>query len=200
MLTDRTIRDAKPKANVYRLRDANVVCRGFGATIAPSGAKTFFLSYTSPEDGKRKQVAIGRFPNVSLKEARLRAGQLREMVNSGKDPAAEKQNDINNRIADRALGTFGALIDLYIADLEIDRKRTAREVRRIRGKDIPPALLARPAHLITKDDILDALTPIAQRGAAAKTIHGFETRSKREYRAKKFDEMRQWSKLLSSLN
>ena len=38
-----------------------------------------------------------------------------------------------------------------------------------------------------------------QRCAAAKTIHGFETRSKREYRAKKFDEMRQWSKLLSSL-
>ena len=38
-----------------------------------------------------------------------------------------------------------------------------------------------------------------QRCAAAKTIHGFETRAKREYRAKKFDEMRQWSKVLSSL-
>ena len=34
-----------------------------------------------------------------------------------------------------------------------------------------------------------------QRCAAAKTIHGFETRAKREYRAKKFDEMRQLSKL-----
>ena len=165
MLTDRTIRDAKPKANVYRLRDANVVCRGFGATIAPSGAKTFFLSYTSPEDGKRKQVAIGRFPNVSLKEARLRAGQLREMVNSGKDPAAEKQHDINNRIAGRALGTLSELLGLYVDDLETDGKRTAAEVKRISSKDIPPALLARPAHLITKDDILDILTPIAQRGA-----------------------------------
>ena len=165
MLTDRTIRDAKPKANVYRLRDANVVCRGFEATIAPSGAKTFFLSYTSPEDGKRKQVAIGRFPNVSLKEARLRAGQLREMVNSGKDPAAEKQHDINNRIADRALGTLSELLGLYVDDLETDGKRTAAEVKRISSKDIPPALLARPAHLITKDDILDILTPIAQRGA-----------------------------------
>ena len=35
-----------------------------------------------------------------------------------------------------------------------------------------------------------------QRCAAAKTIHGFETRAKRKYRAKKFDEMRQWSKVL----
>ena len=84
MLTDRIIRDAKPKATTHRVRDANIVCRGFGVTIAPSGNKTFFLSYTSPEDGKRKQIAIGRFPAMSLKEARLNAGKLRDEVNSGK--------------------------------------------------------------------------------------------------------------------
>lgn len=155
MLTDRTIRDAKPKPSVYRLRDANVVCRGFGVTVAPSGTKTFFLSYTSPEDGKRKQVAIGKFPAVSLKEARLKAGALREKVNEGKDPAAEKTHSINVRLAQRTLGTLGDLMDLYVADLETDGKRTAAEVKRIKGKDIPPALLSRPAHLITKDDILD---------------------------------------------
>ena len=110
MLTDRTIRDAKPKATVYRLRDTNVVCRGFGATIAPSGAKTFFLSYTSPEDGKRKQVAIGRFPAMSLWEARLKAGELRGSVDDGKDPAAEKQHAIAQRIDQRSLGTLGDLL------------------------------------------------------------------------------------------
>lgn len=165
MLTDRTIRDAKPKSTVYRLRDGNVVCRGFGVTVAPSGAKTFFLSYTSPEDGKRKQVSIGQFPALSLKEARLKAGALREAVNSGKDLAAEKQQTIGHRMAQRALGTLGDLIDLYVADLETDGKRTAKEVRRIKDKDIPSVLLSRPAHLITKDDVLDTLTPIAQRGA-----------------------------------
>ena len=35
-----------------------------------------------------------------------------------------------------------------------------------------------------------------ERCTAAKTIHGFETRAKRDYRSKKFDQMRQWSKLL----
>ena len=166
MLTDRTIRDAKPKPSVYRLRDANVVCRGFGVTVAPSGKKTFFLSYTSPEDGKRKQVAVGQFPAMPLKEARLKAGVLREKVDAGQDPAVEKKHAINARLEQRALGTLGDLIDLYVADLETDGKRTAVEVKRIKGKDIPPALLARPAHLITKDGILDILTPIAQRGAA----------------------------------
>lgn len=165
MLIDRTIRDAKPKPSVYRLRDANVVCRGFGVAVAPSGKKTFFLSYTSPEDGKRKQVAIGQFPALSLKEARLKAGALREKVNEGQDPAVEKKRAIDARLEQRALGTLGDLIDLYVADLETDGKRTAVEVKRIKEKDILPSLLARPAHLISKDDILDILTPIAQRGA-----------------------------------
>ncbi|MCL7406927.1 MAG: integrase arm-type DNA-binding domain-containing protein [Marivita sp.] len=165
MLTDRTIRDAKPKPSVYRLRDANVVCRGFGVAVAPSGKKTFFLSYTSPEDGKRKQVAIGQFPALSLKEARLKAGALREKVNEGQDPAVEKKRAIDARLEQRALGTLGDLIDLYVADLEIDGKRAAVEVKRIKEKNIPSALLERPAHQITKEDVLDTLTPIAQRGA-----------------------------------
>ena len=46
-LTDKCIKDAKPKETVYRLRDINVVCRGFGVAIAPKGTKTFFLSYTA---------------------------------------------------------------------------------------------------------------------------------------------------------
>lgn len=165
MLTDKAIRDAKPKASAYRLRDANVVTRGFGVTVAPSGAKSFYLSFTSPEDGKRKQVALGRFPKMSLREARLKAAAVRAEVDNGKDPAIERRQTITKRIEQRALGSLGDLVDLYAADLEADGKRTAKEVRRIKGKDIPTALISRPAHLVSKDDILDILTPIAQRGA-----------------------------------
>ena len=163
-LTDRAIRDAKPRPTAYRMRDDNIVCRGFGVVIAPSGAKSFFLSYTSPEDGKRKQVALGRFPDVSLRDARLKASEVRALVDQGKDPAVEKKQGIEKRIADRELGTLGDLMLLYVEDLELDGKRTAKEVRRITGRDIPAKLLARPAHLITRDDVLDVLTPIAQRG------------------------------------
>jgi integrase len=163
-LTDKAIKDAKPKATVYRLRDSNVVCRGFGVTIAPKGTKSFFLSFTSPEDGKRKQVALGSYPKVSLKEGRLKAAEMRALVDAGKDPAVEKKHGIEKRMADRELGTLGDLMALYAEDLELDGKRTAKEVRRITGRDIPAALLARPAHLITRDDVLDVLTPIAQRG------------------------------------
>ena len=165
ILTDKAIRDAKPKASTYRLRDSNVVCRGFGVAVGPTGAKAFFLSYTSPEDGKRKQAPLGRFPAMSLREARLKAAEVRALVDGGSDPAIEKKQLIAKRIEQRELGSLQDLMDLYADDLKADGKRTEKEVRRIAGRDIPSHLLLRPARLITRDDILDILTPIAQRGA-----------------------------------
>ena len=165
MLNDNQIRNAKPKSNVYRLRDTNSVCRGFGVVVAPSGAKSFYLSFTSPEDGKRKQISLGKYPAIKLAEARRIALERRDKVTKGIDLAREKQQEISTRMEQRTLGTFGDLLDLYVADLEEDRKRTSKEVRRIKNKDIPSHLLSRPAHKVSRDDILDVLATIAQRGA-----------------------------------
>ena len=165
MLTDKQIRDAKPKNTVYRLRDTHSVVRGFGVTIAPSGAKSFFLAFTSPEDGKRKQVSLGRYPSIKLADARRLALEYRGRIDNGVDLAREKQQAIAHNIEQRSLGTLEDLLDLYIADLNEDGKRTAKEVKRIKGKDIPSYLLLRPAHLVSRDDILDVLAAIAQRGA-----------------------------------
>ena len=165
MLTDKQIRDAKPKNTVYRLRDTQSVVRGFGVTIAPSGAKSFFLSYTSPEDGRRKQISLGKYPATKLADARRLALEYRGRIDNGTDLAREKQQVIAHNIEQRSLGTLGDLLELYITDLEEDGKRSAKEVKRIKGKDVPSFLLLRPAHLVSRDDILDILATIAQRGA-----------------------------------
>ena len=165
MLTDKQIRDAKPKNTVYHLRDTQSVVRGFGLTIAPSGAKSFFLSYTSPEDGRRKQISLGKYPATKLADARRLALEYRGRIDNGTDLAREKQQVIAHNIEQRSLGTLGDLLELYIADLEEDGKRSAKEVKRIKGKDVPSFLLLRPAHLVSRDDILDVLAAIAQRGA-----------------------------------
>ena len=165
MLTDKQIRDAKPKNTVYRVRDTQSVVRGFGLTIAPSGAKSFFLSYTSPEDGRRKQISLGKYPATKLADARRLALEYRGRIDNGTDLAREKQQVIAHNIEQRSLGTLGDLLELYIADLEEDGKRSAKEVKRIKGKDVPSFLLLRPAHLVSRDDILDVLAAIAQRGA-----------------------------------
>ena len=58
MLTDKRILDAKPKKSIYRIRDKNSVCRGFGVVVARSGSKSFYLAFTNPEDGKHSLIDI----------------------------------------------------------------------------------------------------------------------------------------------
>ena len=86
LLSDKQIKNAKPKEIVYRLRDKSAATKGLGVTIAPAGSKTFFLSYTSPASGKRKQVNLGVYPATSLKDARMKAMVMRERISLGIDP------------------------------------------------------------------------------------------------------------------
>ena len=164
-LTDRTLRNAKPRETVYRLRDGNSITKGFGVTVAPAGSRTFFLSYTSPATGKRTQVNLGRYPAISLSDARDKALSFRQSLDMGVDPKDEikRERKVNEELATRP--TMEALFDGYIADLEMDGKRSAKEVQRIFNKHIKELVGDTIAAEITTDDILDVLTPIVQRGA-----------------------------------
>jgi integrase len=164
-LTDRTLRNAKPRDTVYRLRDGNSVTKGFGVTVAPAGSKTFFLSYTSPANGNRTQVNLGRYPGTSLKEAREKAHAYRGSLAIGIDPKNQIKEEQKRELELAARPTVEALFEAYIADLEMDNKRSAPEVRRIFNKHIKEFIGDSSAAEVTTDNILDVLTPIVQRGS-----------------------------------
>ena len=165
LLSDRLIRNAKPRKTVYRLRDANSLTKGFGITIAPAGSKTFFLSYTSPVTSKRTQVNLGRYPATSLKEARVKANAYREILAVSVDPKEKikEERKQKNELATRP--TVAALFDAYVADLEMDGKRSAPEVRRIFNKHVKGVIGNAIAAEVTTDNVLDVLAPIVQRGS-----------------------------------
>jgi integrase len=108
---------------------------------------------------------LGRYPATSLKEARGKAQAYRYELAIGVDP---KEIIKKGRKADLELAarpTVEALFDAYIADLEMDGKRSAPEVRRIFNKHIAQFIGDTVAANVTTDDILDVLTPIVQRGS-----------------------------------
>lgn len=164
-LTDRTIRNAKPRKTVYRLRDGNAMTKGLGITIAPAGSKTFFMGYTSPVTGTRTQVNLGRYPGTSLKDARDKARKYREALSVGNDPKQEHAaaQERERELAERP--TVGELFNAYITSLELDGKRSAPEVRRIYSKHIDKLIGSKVAADVSTDDILDVVAPIAQRGS-----------------------------------
>lgn len=173
-LTDKGIRALKPRATVYRVRDT--VVRGFGVTVAPSGARSYFLSYTSPETGARTQGTLGRHPDMSLVDARERATAWRVSIRAGVDPVLQEGREREAAQAaaqaaaeaaerDSALGTVADLFELYIRALQADGKRSATQVADIYRRDIGPAIGAKRARDVTADDIADLLAVIADRGA-----------------------------------
>ena len=70
MLKEANVRNAKPKEKYYMLRDD----RGLYLRVDPSGRKYFILRYF--ENGKAHQMSLGPYPELSLKDARLKRDEL----------------------------------------------------------------------------------------------------------------------------
>ena len=85
-LNDRQIRNTKPKDKPYKLTDAN----GLFLLVTPAGGKLWRFKYRV--DGKEKLLSLGKYPDVSLMEAREAAQQAKQMLAQGTDPSAAKQN------------------------------------------------------------------------------------------------------------
>ncbi|MEO1043632.1 MAG: integrase arm-type DNA-binding domain-containing protein [Pseudomonadota bacterium] len=111
-LTDTKVRTTKPRQKPYKIADGG----GLYLLVQPTGSKLWRLKYRV--DGKEKKLAFGRYPEVSLKQARQRREDARELIACGTDPsearraAATEQARLNQR-------NFAALIELYL-----DKQRT----------------------------------------------------------------------------
>ena len=84
-ITDREIKAAKPTGKTYKITDG----RGLYCEITPKGTKFFRFEYRFA--GRRPRISIGQYPDVSLKEARALADELRAKVKGGIDPIVERR-------------------------------------------------------------------------------------------------------------
>ena len=80
-LTDTAIRQAKITAAQYKLSDE----RGLYLLIKPTGGKLWRFDYRF--EGKRKTLAMGAYPDIQLKQARLLRDEARQLIANGTDPA-----------------------------------------------------------------------------------------------------------------
>ncbi len=87
MLTPSAVANAKPRANAYKLAAE----RGMYLLVQPSGARLFRMDYRRPGTGKRNTLALGVFPDVSLRKARERRDEARALLADGIDPGAQRK-------------------------------------------------------------------------------------------------------------
>ncbi len=82
-LTEIAVRKATPGAKTTRLFDGG----GLYLEVAPSGGKWWRLKYRFAE--KEKRLSLGVYPEVSLKQARLKRDDARRLLASGIDPSEQ---------------------------------------------------------------------------------------------------------------
>lgn len=85
MLTETAIKAAKPSSSPRKLADE----KGLYLLLSPSGSKLWRLKYRIA--GREKLLAIGSYPEISLRAARDLRDAARKQIAEGTDPSAEKK-------------------------------------------------------------------------------------------------------------
>lgn len=86
MLTIKAIKASKPKSKPYKLPDND----NLYLYITPAGTKSWRINYQF--NGKRKILTLGKYPFISLKEARQEKDIANKMLVDGRDPAVERND------------------------------------------------------------------------------------------------------------
>lgn len=158
-LTDTQCRNFKAGEKPRKVSDGH----GLFLQIESTGSKLWRLAYRF--EGKQKLLSLGRYPAVSLKDARGKRDAARELLAEGMDPSAARK-------AEKAKGKRDAGNSFAAVAHEWFEHRKAGWVPTYAGRllsrleaDILPALGHRPIGEIEPPELLAAIREIERRGA-----------------------------------
>jgi hypothetical protein len=162
MLTEVEVKQAKAKEKPHRLSDQG----GLYLEVSPKGSKYWRYKYRISTGAQRieKRLALGVYPEISLKNARELHREAHALVSQGGDPSLEKLEQ--KALAEVAsLNTFGSLGEDWFATQSPDWSLThAIRQRRLFGKDLLP-LHELAIDKIAAPELLCVLRVIESRGA-----------------------------------
>jgi integrase len=158
-LTDIQPRTAKPKDKPYKLADGG----GLYLLINTDGAKYWRMDYRL--GGLRRTLAFGKYPQVSLAEAREKRTQARKLIDQGTDPSQAKRLDKAEK-ARATANTFEAIArEWHENKVDSWQPKTAANVLHRLEKDVFPLIGKYPIAEIKAPLVLDMLRQIEKRGA-----------------------------------
>jgi len=157
-LTDVAVRNAKPGPKTVRLRDE----RGLYLEISPKGGKWWRFRYMLK--GKANMLSLGVYPDISLKDARIRRDEARKLLANGIDPGQARKDQKAEAIEDS--NTFEKVAREWFAKFRLTwtASHGDRIMRRFE-KDIFPWIGARPIKDILAPELLTTARRIEARGA-----------------------------------
>jgi hypothetical protein len=158
-LSDTAIQKIKPKAKPFKVADGG----GLFLLVHPSGNKWWRYKYRF--GGKKKLLALGSYPEISLAMARESHFQVRKALAAGNDPAQLKQ-EAKRLTAVKEENTFEVVArEWHKNRLSKWTPSHGKKVLRRLEVDAFPQIGSRPIAEITSLDLLDVLHKVESRGA-----------------------------------
>ena len=157
-LSDIKCKNAQTKDKQYKLGDGN----NLYLAINPTGSKVWIVTYTRL-DKKRDKYTIGKYPAISLKQARLERDRVMALLEQGIDPKQhDKQQQQQQQLAKQT--TFDSVLnDWYSLTLANKAKSTQRN-NQFNIKHISNALGAIPVSELTKEQIASFTLSLEKQG------------------------------------
>lgn len=119
LLSDAAVKTAPIKDKNYRLPDGN----GLQLLIKPNGSKIWEIRFTF--NGKQRQSTAGNYPQIKLKDARVRRDKIKELVSQGIDPIEAKHLQKQEDHA-RQKGKFHLVVKEWLDHIDKDITRQHR--------------------------------------------------------------------------
>jgi integrase len=131
---------------------------GLGIRVMPSGNKSWFYRFSL--NGKRQKMSLGKYPAISLKQARellVKAQSLKEQgINPIENAKVEKLKEDN---------TFSKLIQSWYENYAVKNRKQPKPIKYQIESEILPLLGNTALDKLQTKDITFALDKIVQRGA-----------------------------------
>ena len=167
MLTDTRIKTAKPQEKLYKLTDE----RGLHLSVYPSGSKLWHMRYRY--EGKEKTASLGKYPDVTLAQAREKRDKMRKQIANRVDPV-DAQRAVKEAKKLAQTNSFEAVARTWYASWSSTKSpRHAVYVLRRLEADIFPVIGLRPVSELQAPELVAMLKAIEKRGALdiAKRAH-----------------------------
>lgn len=158
-LTDVAIRRIKQTTKPYKLYDGG----GLFLWVQPNGGKWWRYEYRFL--GKRKLLALGTYPEVSLADAREAHKAARQSLAANIDPNQAKKETKRNLLINAENSFESIAREWHTNKCNTLETRYAGFILKRLEKDIFPKLGSRPIRDISPPELLLALREIEKRGA-----------------------------------
>ncbi|SDK51624.1 tyrosine-type recombinase/integrase [Microbulbifer yueqingensis] len=172
-LTELQVKQAKSKDKDYKLSDE----KGMFLLVTKGGGRYWRLKYRHPHTKKERKLALGVYPETSLKRARKLRDEARQLLLDSIDPSDHRKATRAERY-DSATNTFEALAREWFATRMGDKSESHRKrTMRLLERDLFPYLGSRPIADITPPELLTVLKRIEDRGAVETAKRAKQTSS-----------------------